>query len=326
VLAELLGQLTRASGRDWNPEGFRALGRIRTRCTEQFADNVYGHMPASAAGPSGTGLPFSVRLWQTRTSSTTASFIRRACHRLDFLSVIGRTFQQRDRRSSNARGMFTRQLCGSAVQSRLWPTSTLQQLTKSRNCSARSGRVCSPHCCCMVCHHSGRHQHPCLCTHQPTGDTSASRTVRFYPAFAVNDSGPGVIGFSFSGTNYFPSTGYVRYSSGSLEQKIHIAGVGTAPEDGFSGYPQQGGAGVARRGDYSAAVVSPVGTSGSQQNSFPMTSVSRAPFTQTGEPSSLLSNDPFRHIAKGGPGRPSCFPGVLFQSERRQNNKRCYLE
>jgi hypothetical protein len=80
-----------------------------------------------------------------------------------------------------------------------------------------------------------------------------------YPAFAVNDSGQGVIGFSFSGTNYFPSTGYVRYSSGSLEQKIHIAGVGTAPEDGFSGYPQQGGAGVARWGDYSAAVVSPGG-------------------------------------------------------------------
>jgi hypothetical protein len=80
-----------------------------------------------------------------------------------------------------------------------------------------------------------------------------------YPAFAVNDSGQGVIGFSFSGTNYFPSTGYVRYSSGSLEQEIHIAGVGTAPEDGFSGYPQFGGNGVARWGDYSAAVVSPGG-------------------------------------------------------------------
>lgn len=80
-----------------------------------------------------------------------------------------------------------------------------------------------------------------------------------YPAFAVNDSGNGVIAFSFSGTNYFPSTGYVRYNSGSLEQEVHIAGLGTAPEDGFSGYPQQGGAGVARWGDYSAAVVSPGG-------------------------------------------------------------------
>jgi hypothetical protein len=80
-----------------------------------------------------------------------------------------------------------------------------------------------------------------------------------YPVFAVNDSGQGVIGFSFSGTSYFPSTGYVRYSNGSLEQKIHIAGVGTAPEDGFTGYPQFGGNGVARWGDYSAAVVSPGG-------------------------------------------------------------------
>jgi hypothetical protein len=80
-----------------------------------------------------------------------------------------------------------------------------------------------------------------------------------YPAFAVNDSGKGVIGFSFSGTRYFPSTGYVRYNYGSLEQKVHVAGAGTAPEDGFSGYSQFGGAGVARWGDYSATVVAPDG-------------------------------------------------------------------
>jgi len=35
---------------------------------------------------------------------------------------------------------------------------------------------------------------------------------------------------------------------------IQLGGAGSAPEDGFSGYPQFGGAGVARWGDYSAAV------------------------------------------------------------------------
>ncbi len=80
-----------------------------------------------------------------------------------------------------------------------------------------------------------------------------------YPAFAVNNSGEGVIGFSFTGPNYFPSTGYVLYSHGAVVPQIHLAGVGQAPDDGFSGYSQFGGAGVGRWGDYSAAMVSPGG-------------------------------------------------------------------
>ena len=35
---------------------------------------------------------------------------------------------------------------------------------------------------------------------------------------------------------------------------VHISGAGKDPEDGFSGYPQEGGNGVGRWGDYSAAV------------------------------------------------------------------------
>lgn len=79
-----------------------------------------------------------------------------------------------------------------------------------------------------------------------------------YPAFAVNNSGDGIIGFSFSGTDFFPSAGYVKFEDGAVEQKVHVAGAGQAPEDGFTGYPPFG-IGVARWGDYSAAVVSPAG-------------------------------------------------------------------
>ncbi|MGI8771594.1 MAG: hypothetical protein ACR2JE_09160 [Acidobacteriaceae bacterium] len=81
-----------------------------------------------------------------------------------------------------------------------------------------------------------------------------------YPAFAANDWGEGVIGFSFSGTNHYPSTGYVHYySNGTVEQKVRTAGAGQNPEDGFSGYMAFRAHGVARWGDYSSALVSPDG-------------------------------------------------------------------
>lgn len=80
-----------------------------------------------------------------------------------------------------------------------------------------------------------------------------------YPAFAVSGSGDGVIAFSLTGENYFPSTGYVSIHGGTIQPKVYLAGIGQAPDDGFSGYPQYGGAGVGRWGDYSAAMVSPNG-------------------------------------------------------------------
>jgi|NGEPerStandDraft_6_1074524.scaffolds.fasta_scaffold54383_1 hypothetical protein len=80
-----------------------------------------------------------------------------------------------------------------------------------------------------------------------------------YPAFAVNSSGKGIIGFSFSGSKYYPSTGYVHFSGGAIGSEVHTAGAGQNPEDGFTGYPQFGGKYVSRWGDYSAAFVAPDG-------------------------------------------------------------------
>lgn len=80
-----------------------------------------------------------------------------------------------------------------------------------------------------------------------------------YPSIAVSDSGDGIIGFTFTGRNYFPSTGYVRYDNGGVLPQVHEAGIGQRPDDGFSGYKQYGGSGVGHWGDYSAAVIAPTG-------------------------------------------------------------------
>jgi hypothetical protein len=80
-----------------------------------------------------------------------------------------------------------------------------------------------------------------------------------FPSFAVSKSGAGVIGFSLSGPNYFPSTAYVTVSGTSIGGSVHLAVAGKAPEDGFSGYKAFGADGVARWGDYSAAAISPAG-------------------------------------------------------------------
>jgi hypothetical protein len=75
----------------------------------------------------------------------------------------------------------------------------------------------------------------------------------FYPAVGVNEDGEGAIVFSVSGPDYFPSAGYVHVSDDGTGP-VHIAALGVAPEDGFSGYAAFGGNGHARWGDYSAAV------------------------------------------------------------------------
>jgi len=78
----------------------------------------------------------------------------------------------------------------------------------------------------------------------------------FFPSIGVNNTGNGVIAFSMSGTEYFPSAAYVEMVNGNSRPFVHIAAAGQDPEDGFSGYKQFAGAtdGIARWGDYSAAV------------------------------------------------------------------------
>jgi hypothetical protein len=76
----------------------------------------------------------------------------------------------------------------------------------------------------------------------------------YFPSIGVNDEGNGVIAFSISGAKYFPSAAYTDMIGGNGLPFVHISGAGKDPEDGFSGYVAYGGAGVARWGDYSAAI------------------------------------------------------------------------
>ncbi|HZS78532.1 MAG TPA: hypothetical protein VFA41_18115 [Ktedonobacteraceae bacterium] len=75
-----------------------------------------------------------------------------------------------------------------------------------------------------------------------------------FPSIGVTASGKAVMSFTLSGPTYYPSTAYTTVDVTNGTGDVHIAGAGQLPEDGFSGYPQYGGSGVARWGDYSAAV------------------------------------------------------------------------
>jgi len=88
-----------------------------------------------------------------------------------------------------------------------------------------------------------------------------------FPSFAVSPRGPVAMFFTVTGLDYFPSAGWTRLDglAPGAAPVVHISGPGTAPEDGFTGYPtgNQVGVpvdtpdsnGVARWGDYSYAAV-----------------------------------------------------------------------
>jgi hypothetical protein len=75
----------------------------------------------------------------------------------------------------------------------------------------------------------------------------------FFPSLAFTADGAGVMTFTLSGPDYFPSAAYVKVNEGDTSA-VHIAADGTAPDDGFSGYAFFSGGNVGRWGDYSAAV------------------------------------------------------------------------
>ncbi len=76
-----------------------------------------------------------------------------------------------------------------------------------------------------------------------------------FPSIGVNNAGRGIIAFTLSGPNFFPSTAYTTVDATNGAGSIHISAAGQLPEDGFTGYHAFGAPNrVARWGDYSAAV------------------------------------------------------------------------
>jgi hypothetical protein len=74
-----------------------------------------------------------------------------------------------------------------------------------------------------------------------------------FPSIGVNDAGQAVMAFSVSSRSMYPSTGYASVTT-SGPGAVHIAGAGAQTDDGFTAYAAYGGNGIARWGDYSAAV------------------------------------------------------------------------
>lgn len=76
----------------------------------------------------------------------------------------------------------------------------------------------------------------------------------FHPALSIAQNGNGVIAFTLSGSNYYPSAALATLGPHGVSD-IQIVAPGAAPHDGFSGYKYFGSESAARTGDYSAATV-----------------------------------------------------------------------
>lgn len=76
-----------------------------------------------------------------------------------------------------------------------------------------------------------------------------------YPAIGVTSGGKGVMAFTLTGPNNYPSAAYAPIDVNGVGA-IHIAAAGVGPQDGFSEYKVFGTNGVPRPrwGDYGAAV------------------------------------------------------------------------
>ena len=76
-----------------------------------------------------------------------------------------------------------------------------------------------------------------------------------YPAIGVTDSGRGVMAFTDTGDTTYPSAAYSSIDAMVGAGAWNDIALGAAPDDGFSGYRQQGVPIRPRWGDYGAAAV-----------------------------------------------------------------------
>jgi hypothetical protein len=86
------------------------------------------------------------------------------------------------------------------------------------------------------------------------GQAGLANTDLTYPAVAVTESGRGVIAFTFTGDNDYPSAAFAGLDAKVGMGDIQIAAAGAGAWDGFTYYVQFG-SGRPRWGDYGAAAV-----------------------------------------------------------------------
>ena len=86
------------------------------------------------------------------------------------------------------------------------------------------------------------------------GQAGIANTDLTYPALAVTESGRGVIAFTLTGDNDYPSAAYAGLDAKIGMGDVQIAAAGVGAWDGFTSY-KAFGAGRPRWGDYGAAAV-----------------------------------------------------------------------
>ncbi len=75
-----------------------------------------------------------------------------------------------------------------------------------------------------------------------------------FPSIGMSAAGKGVVSFSVVGPGLDPGSAWAKIDAVNGVGPLNLAGPGTAPDDGFTGYSTFGGNRIARWGDYSAAV------------------------------------------------------------------------
>ena len=76
-----------------------------------------------------------------------------------------------------------------------------------------------------------------------------------FPSIGVTDRGTGVVAFTLTGNDYFPSAAYVTIDAHHTGDSVVIAAAGQSPSDGFTEFQNYGTPQFRPRwGDYSAAV------------------------------------------------------------------------
>ncbi len=91
------------------------------------------------------------------------------------------------------------------------------------------------------------------------GYVAVNRANALFGAIAANNRGDAAMGFTLSGRSWFPSAAWVSLGANGTTSAVHVTAAGQLPEDGFTGYVVEGGAGTARWGDYSAATADEAG-------------------------------------------------------------------
>ena len=140
------------------------------------------------------------------------------------------------------------------------------------------------------------------------GYVAVNKANVLYGAIAANNDGDATMGFTLSRDLLVPERGLGRPRRERRRRaRSTSSAAGQLPEDGFTGYVVEGGAGTARWGDYSAATADENGEPVDGHRVHPRTRRGRC--SRTGAPGSWWSRPRPSHLSRAalepGPAGPA---------------------